>query len=253
MYAEAVKGKKSLSILKGILLAAGILMFLYYLVIVGKLGFRLDFSIIWLVGTLVCLFLIGVLTKAAAIEKIIWGVLVVGLLLFGLLEGVIIKAGFECPDTGADYVIVLGAHVRGTTITKALRYRLDAAYGYLTENQETKVIVSGGQGKGEDISEAKAMHDYLVKRGISEDRILMEDKSTNTNENLLYSKKLLGKADSVVVVTNRFHLYRAKKLASKQLDKKVMGLGAETGTVLFINYYVREVFATVKDKVFHNI
>jgi len=253
MHDNALEGKKKLVIWKGTLITAGVLMLLYYLVITGKLGFRLDFSLVWLAGACVLFFLAGLVIKRPATGKLIGGVLVLCFVLFGILEGIIIKAGLEHPEMGADYVIVLGAQVRGTKVTKALRCRLDAACEYLRENPKTKAIVSGGQGRGEEISEAKAMHDYLVEQGIAKERILMEDKSTSTNENIQYSSKFLESADSVVLVTNRFHLYRAKKLANKQLDMKVTGLGAETGTVLFINYYVREVFATLKDMACHNI
>ena len=150
-------------------------------------------------------------------------------------------------------MIVLGAQVNGTKVSKALRYRLDAALEYAMDNKDTKVIVSGAQGYKEDITEAKAMRDYLVENGLEEERIIMEDKSTNTNENIKYSKKLMAQSDYVVIVTNRFHLYRGVHIAKKQLTQKVEGLGADTGTMLFLNYYVREAFAIVKDRLVGHI
>ena len=68
-----------------------------------------------------------------------------------------------------------------------LARRLDAALAYLEENPKAYVVVSGGQGAGEDISEAEAMRRYLAARGIEESRILMEDKSMSTLENFLFS------------------------------------------------------------------
>ena len=85
------------------------------------------------------------------------------------------------------------------------------------------------------------------------ERVIMEDKSTNTNENIMYSKKLMDQSDYVVIVTNRFHLYRGVHIAKKQLTQKVEGLGADTGTMLFLNYYVREAFAIVKDRLMGHI
>jgi uncharacterized SAM-binding protein YcdF (DUF218 family) len=172
---------------------------------------------------------------------------------FGILEGIIIKNGFMPASKDADYMIVLGAQVNGTKVSKALRYRLDAAYDYAVKNKNTKIIVSGAQGYREDVTEAQAMRDYLVEKGISEKRILMEEKSTNTNENIKYSKELLENADYVVIVTNRFHLFRGVRIARKQLSQKVEGVGADTGTVLFLNYYVREAFAVIKDGILNHI
>ena len=86
------------------------------------------------------------------------------------------KTGFTKPDPGADYMVVLGAQVNGTKVSRALRYRLDAAFEYAMDNKNTKVIVSGAQGYKEDITEAKAMRDYLVEKGLEVERVIMEDK-----------------------------------------------------------------------------
>ena len=180
------------------------------------------------------------------ISTLIW----TGVILFIIVEAFILKAASEKPENGADYVIVLGAQVRGTRLTKSLRYRLDTAVEYLTENPNTKVIVSGGQGNGEDISEAEAMKRYLVSCGIDEALIIMEDQSTNTFENIQYSKNHMkdsGYGQKVIVVTNKFHLYRAVAIAKNQ-NLEVQGLGAPCDKILAINYYVREFFAVVKYK-----
>ena len=88
------------------------------------------------------------------------------------------------PEDNCDYIIVLGCQIRGDWITKSLKNRLDAAYDYACSNQDTRIIVSGGQVKGENKTEALAMYEYLCSRGISSERIVMEDKSTDTNENM---------------------------------------------------------------------
>ncbi len=248
-------------ILKVILLLVGSSALVYYLIIVSILGFRKDFSLCWIAGGVGCF---GLLALLAYLEKcqgkgverltaLIYILLGIVVLFFAITETIIIKTGYSKPQKGADYVIVLGAQVKGTKVSQALRHRLDAAYSYAVSNEATQIIVSGGKGSGEDITEAQAMYEYLVNRGIAPDRIIKEERSTNTNENIMYSKEMMEGGDYVVVVTNHFHLYRGTRIAKKQLDQKVEGLGAKTGNILFLNYFVREAFAVVKDKAMHNI
>ena len=117
-----------------------------------------------------------------------------------------------------------------------------------------KVIVSGGQGKGEDITEGKAMEDYLASQGLSRNQIIKEEKSENTDENLRYSMYIIGnKSDKVVIVSNNFHIYRAKKIAMKQGYKDVSGIGTKTVLFTMPNCYLREAFAVIKYKIFGQI
>lgn len=149
------------------------------------------------------------LPKAVSVALIVCVILFLGA--FGVAESAIIKNAVQKPEKNADYIVVLGARVNGTRVTLNLKYRLDVALDYLNENEGTKVVVSGGQGKGEEITEAKAMSDYLVKNGIKSDRIILEDRSKNTNENLKFSAELIGsKEKKTVIVSNDFHIYRAK-------------------------------------------
>ena len=99
-----------------------------------------------------------------------------------------IADGLEPKANGSnDYAIILGAKVNGEIPSLSLQYRLDAALDYAKENPHVYLILSGGQGAGEHISEAKAMKRFLVENGIQEERLLIEDMSTSTYENLLYS------------------------------------------------------------------
>ncbi|MBR3772327.1 MAG: YdcF family protein [Clostridium sp.] len=250
-----------MTILRVILLLVGSSAIIYYLVILSILGFRKDFSLCWLGGAVGCFSLFALLaqlekTQGKGIGRLVTAIYIclgVAVLFFTITETIIIRTGYSKPHKDADYLIVLGAQVKGTKVSQALKNRLEAAYSYAMENDSTKIIVSGGQGNGEDITEAQAMYDYLVGRGIAPDRILKEEQSTNTNENIMYSKEMMDDAEYVVIVTNRFHLYRGTRIAKKQLTQKVEGLGAKTGNILFLNYFVREAFAVVKDKVVHNI
>jgi uncharacterized SAM-binding protein YcdF (DUF218 family) len=124
----------------------------------------------------------------------------------------------------------------------------------LEENKNSIAIVSGGQGSGEDISEAEAMSKYLLSKGISKNRIIKEDQSTNTNQNILFSNKFMPEGNrKTVIVTSRFHVYRAIQIAKKQGLEDVQGLGAPTDKILALSYYVREFIAVMKDRLVGNI
>jgi uncharacterized SAM-binding protein YcdF (DUF218 family) len=114
-------------------------------------------------------------------------------------------------------------------------------------------IVSGGKGSKEAITEAEAMHLYLMTKGIQPTRIIQEDKSTNTKENIHFSKAFLKDNATVAIVTNGFHIFRATSIAKKQGITLVQGLAAPTDLLLSINYYVREAVGVLKDKVFGNL
>ena len=157
------------------------------------------------------------------------------------------------PDYNCEYVIVLGCQIRGDRITRSLKRRLDSAYDYACINTECKIIVSGGQGRGENKTEALAMYEYLCERGIDSDRIIMEDKSTDTSENMKYSVQYIENTDSLVgIATNNFHIARSRLLARHAGLNNTCGMPAESDHVLFINYMVREAIGIVKDFVFGN-
>lgn len=182
-------------------------------------------------------------------------VLAIVWLVFLVVVFLIWQAAGKVPEEDADYLIVLGAQVRGRKITNSLMRRLDAAYAYLCRNPQTKVIVSGGKGKGEDISEAEAMAENLLKRGINVERILREEMSTSTEENLRFSAEMIQREsgidpeDVVVLVTNNFHVYRALMLGRQVGYKKLEGLSATSNPVLQLNYLVREFFAIILTKI----
>lgn len=149
-----------------------------------------------------------------------------------------------------DAVIVLGCKVNGEKPSKMLRRRLDSAVDYLNENEDVICIVSGGKGSDEKISEAQAMKIYLTEHGISSDRIVTEDKSVNTYENLKNSTDILGKdSGEIAVVTDGFHQYRAGYIAG-QLGYDASAINAKTDiTSLSLDptYYVREWMAITNE------
>lgn len=140
--------------------------------------------------------------------------------------------------------IVLGCSVKGERPSRILQERLDAAYEYLIRNPEAYCVLSGGQGVGEDISEAECMYRYLTEKGIEAERLLREDASTNTEENLLFSQRLLeerGISGDVTIVTSEFHAYRAAKTA-EQLGMISYSTPSHTFFLYLPTYYVRELY-----------
>ncbi len=170
------------------------------------------------------------------------------LAVFLFTEGCIISGFSKNTDKELDYIVVLGAQLKTTGPSRVLQYRLDTAYEYLTAHPDTKVIVSGGQGSNEPASEAQGMYDYLVKRGIEPGRIVLEDKSVNTEQNIRFSKEFLqADADKVGIVSNNFHVFRAVKLAKAAGYRNVVGIAAPATTFYLPNNMLREFFGVVKD------
>ncbi|MEH7305137.1 YdcF family protein [Neobacillus drentensis] len=178
---------------------------------------------------------------------ILIGVLVtLGLIYIGFLQFKISQYSHKEVPKNADYLIVLGARVKGTVPSLAFASRINAAGDYLKKNKKTLVIASGGKGPGEEISEAESIRRELVKQGISETRIILEDQSTDTYENINFSKRLIPEgAKHGLVVTNNFHLYRAVSIA-RDNDLEVQGLPAETPWIAVPKSYSREYLAITK-------
>ncbi len=153
-----------------------------------------------------------------------------------------------------DAVIVLGAGIRGEKVGKGLQGRLDAAVEYHKSNPEAVIVVSGGQGPQEDITEALAMERYLVEKGIPKDKILKEEKSTSTNENFRFSKKLLdgrfGKNYKIAFVTTDYHIYRAENIAEAEGFKNITHCHSDIQWYVSIPSGLREIFAVMKMWVF---
>ena len=141
---------------------------------------------------------------------------------------------------GADYIIVLGAGVIGTRVTPLLAARIDKGIELLHDNPNAVLIMSGGQGPGEDIAEGEAMARYAEQKGVDLGKIIVEGKSTSTEENLLFSRELMDRdRPRVIVVTTAYHVFRALLLA-KQQGLKCVGFGAKTKWYFTLNALIRE-------------
>ena len=148
-----------------------------------------------------------------------------------------------------DAVIVLGAGVRGETVSRLLAHRLHAAADYWQQNPAAYIVVTGGLGNRATITEAEAMARFLAERhGIPRERILLEDQSTSTYENLIFARAILEerlqREFTVVVVSNDFHMYRAARLA-QQVGLDATRIGARTDWYTWPVNYLREMTAVV--------
>lgn len=173
-------------------------------------------------------------------------IFVTGVIYLAILQFKITQSSHTFVPTNADYVIVLGARVKGTVPSLALKYRIVAAANYLIKNKDTIVIASGGLGPGEKISEAKAIKIGLMQRGIEGSRIILENQSTTTYENIQFSKRLIpSSANTGILVTNTFHVYRSLGMARDQ-KLNVYGLAAKTPASAVLKSYTREYLAITK-------
>jgi Uncharacterized conserved protein len=234
---------------------------LYCVIINIYSGFGTTFSWFWVVAGLIGLaastlvkFLVTHDIKVQrSFQLLTMIVILTGLAIFAYVEGIIIANANRKAGKGLDYILVLGAQVRGTQVSRILLKRLETAVSYLKENQRTIAIVSGGRGERESLSEAEAMKLYMLKKGIASNRIVKEDKSKNTFENILYSKALIKSNTKAAIVTNGFHVYRSTHIARKQGLGQIQGLAAPTDKLLAVNYYVREAVGVIKDKLLGNL
>lgn len=223
------------------------------------------FSALFFIGLgALCLIwlILGKLAEKGGFFKACKRIFVVGICavvaLLCCIEAVVLSYGEE--DRSAlpvDAVIVLGAGVNGETPSLVLRTRIDAAAAYMAQHPDIPVVLSGGQGSGENISEAECMRRALASGNEETNRrLLLEDRSTSTAENFVFSKALLAEYGldtenaTIAVVTNDFHAFRARLIAEKE-GLTTIGISAELPWWwLTVNYYLREAFAVVKTVLF---
>ncbi|NLI89570.1 MAG: YdcF family protein [Epulopiscium sp.] len=171
-----------------------------------------------------------------------------------IIGSFIIIEGKKTYTEEVDYLIVLGARLYGDVPSPSLLERLKVAHTYLEEHEDAKVVVSGGQGSNELVSEAYAMRKYLVDNGISEDRIILEDRSTSTFENLSYSLDKIRETDEreglkILIASNSYHIFRSKLIAGR-LGAEAYGLPAPIPQSVIIKSYAREYLAVIKSLIF---
>jgi len=237
-----------------IVLLLGIAMMIYYLALGIFVRFGQSLQFLWLLGGILCILRWACWLWADRRGKlppkkpvvVLRVLLAVCLAFFLAVEGVIMAAGFAPAPEGLDYIIVLGAKVNGREPSGALRNRIQTAEQYLKANPDTVAVLSGGQGSDEEISEAQCMYENLVAAGIDPARLTMEDQSTDTSENLIFSRALVPEGASVGLVTNNFHIFRSLALARK-LGWNVSGVPVATSWFSIPHYFMREFVGVVYD------
>ena len=186
------------------------------------------------------------------------GLLLAVLLAFGALLGAVLYGAYDHIQGDPQIMVILGCQINPWGPSVLLRDRLDKALDYLEDHPDMTVVVSGGQGPDEHISEAQCMYDYLTEHGVDEAQILLEDRSSNTVENLRYTMELLADEGydttaDMVVVSNGFHLTRVRMLWSRVCggDYNLSTLAAPSSHVPSrLKMYIREPLALVKSFVF---
>ena len=218
------------------------------------------FYLVWAAGCVFFLVLAYLLRSGLwyripiTLRRIFGAAALAGAVLFVIVECCIISRFRDRGRENLDYIIVLGAQMKPAGPSAVLKFRLDAAYDYLTDNTDTICILSGGRGSNEPCSEAEGMYRYLTDRGIAPERLVLEDRSTSTAENIAYSMELIERKDmSVGIVTNNFHVFRGVMLAKAAGFTDVCGIAARSNVYLQMNNMVREFFGIMKDLMYGNL
>ena len=235
----------------------------YYVVLTSTTGYSKTATAFWMffASLFGILFFLGKIFEVRDIHPpkpfriFIWACFVTGVIVFSYIEGMVIYHSNSAPSPGAEYMIVLGAQVNGHNPSDSLQRRLDRAAEYAKENPNIQVIVTGGRTGGQKYTEARVMNDYLVKKGINESRIYMEGKAKDTNQNIDYSKKIVGEGNNpkIIIVTNGYHIYRSILLCRKAGLTHVEGLGVSTPMGMHLSSYGREAAALAKEYIMGNV
>lgn len=179
-----------------------------------------------------------------------------GVLTFGALLGLVLGGAHDDVQGDPQIMVILGCQLHDWGPSVMLQDRLDRALAYLEEHPDMTVVVSGGQGPQEPAPEAQGMADYLVEQGFPSEQIIQESQSHNTNQNLRLSAQLLTQAgvdpeEGVLLVSNGFHLTRAKMLAERAGFENISALAAPSSHLPSrLKMYVREPLALVKSFIF---
>ncbi len=186
-------------------------------------------------------------------KRVLFVLFAVFILLSLLVISLMVLGGTPDNEVKTDYMLILGAGLDGEAPSLSLLERLKTGCSYLKKYPDTIVIVSGGQGTAESITEAEAMKRYLIKNGVEKNRIVMETKATSTMENFRYTRQLIeersgGNIAEITFVTNRFHIFRSRMLA-KRNGLRVAALACSDFPGIE-SKYLREYFAILKSLIF---
>jgi len=240
----------------------GIILAVYGFYVLGMLGTGTWFNWIYIVGAAIffaaALLWGKILNWKPWLKILLIALIAIALIVFGTLEYRIIKGSKTTAANGADYVIVLGAKVKESGISREFAVRIDSALAYWEENKSATIFLTGGQGDDEPMAESKAAMEYIKAKTGEKSKsqvypnMLFEDKSTTTLENLKYALEVI-KADggnensNIVIVSSQFHLYRTSLYAKALGYNNVSYIGSNGLVYLIPHYYIREFAAIVKE------
>lgn len=235
-----------------VLIIAGSLLIFNAAILFATTNFNLGILVEAALGAVILLY--GILLEKLKSKKLMHLVVCSGLAaVIGFCTFLYAYGNIDNVDYTEKTVIVLGCGLNGDRVSNTLARRLDEAISYNEKNPEAMIIVSGGQGPQEEVSEAFAMKNYLLEKGIPESKIIMEDKSTSTITNLANSHEIMRANnlpdDSVVVVSHAYHIYRAVSYAKAE-GLQATHLGADIRLSGVVSSYLREILAVAKMWVF---
>ena len=240
--------KKALRILYFTLGAASIA---YYFVLWRASRLGLSMSGMWIALGL-ALIAAGLLCGSSRIPRwlhVAWRcALCLGVAAVIALESLVVSGLHAAAPAGMDYLVVLGARVDPDGPSPALNRRLNCVMSVIDDHPDAVIIATGGQGADEPMTEAQCIRDELVKRGVDAGRIILEDRSTSTVENLRNAMALMDDpAARVGVITNNYHVWRALRIARKVGLTNAHGIAAKyTGYTKF-HYMIREAIGITVD------
>lgn len=191
----------------------------------------------------------GVYMKIKRVLSVVKYLLLIAALIAIFIEADIVTFGRKAKPSKANCIIVLGCQVFGTNPSPFLQTRLNEGLRLYNEGYGEYIIVSGGKGPGEDVTEAEAMKKYLVDKGVESKNIFIEDKSNSTMENLVLSKEIMdkNKLKDAVIVSNKYHLRRVSLMAKRiSIDASYSGVFVKQYKFLEYKGHLREAMALVK-------
>lgn len=225
---------------------------IYYGIVIAYSGLHTAFVGFWLFFAVLNAFVAVILQSSFYLSlpfiiHLIIKIVVMIILAFFLIILFKIISTSSSPDEDADYLIVLGAIVRGEKPSNALRERIKTAYNYLSTHKKTIAVLTGYRNPNAKISQGKCMQNELRNMGIPAYRLLVEDHARTTEENLKFSRDFMTQLDpKICIISSDFHLYRTLKTAKKYGLKNVKGIAAKTPAPILIHCYIREIFAVIK-------
>lgn len=239
---------------KRLFLAAGVCLVLAAVFAFAAVGYKTTAFCLCVLAAILAFygFMVRRGTKAARVLSILGAfAIALGLALFTVAEVPVLGAAHGDDDADAPYLIVMGAAVHGTTPSLSMVERTEAALAWLEAHPDGVAVVSGGQGPGEDMTEAAAMTEYLTARGVDPARIWQEPEAASSCENILFSLRVIADhggdpAGRVALCSSEYHLCRMRYMAERLGCDPVLAAARTGHGSLRVNYFIREAFAMWK-------